>query len=547
MFNKKQIDDVIKNEREDVAVGMFEQMEKLADEQERQEEFYESASVEMLRNLVENGDDDACSYYINKRITEDQGLDWDDINYLDTAIKNLNYSASLIGAYIYGLKNSRFKDVEKEFFSYAVCEQYTDSDAHKYLDKAYKKNASLIDEVDRAVLSVCLDRWATSMLMGEKYFSFTAQFNRADKSSEIPDWKSAYIFEINLTHENGRESDSEELYIAYIRGKDKDDYLNALCSNVAEILSVIAQKTGLSAGDLYVDGKKRFHYGASVTVNNGSTDDAVKIVSDANLNVSVSDEGRLKSYICSYCGGATDFGGVCSVCGRKQVNVDDGNIVIRKGKNTEALRCTQCGAPVNLENDCKTAYCSACGTTFAVNGSALTDGVFGLNYENIRADMPEGAQLPKVEFVRASIAEGAITAIMPRNFIVMSDEIRKIKYPTNAPKYIYTTPDTTVNLNFNFKGALDEKDVFYFGRQMLTALKSVYTTAKFGEAKLLDKPQKVFFVDFITAGMDQSIYNAMFFFSYHGKQGVGSWNCLGKDRWFWAPVFEHAVRTMEFK
>ena len=161
MFNKKQIDNVIKNEREDVAVGMFEQMEKLADEQERQEEFYESASLEMLRNLVENGDDDACSYYINKRITEDQGLDWDDINYLDTAIKNLNYSASLIGAYIYGLKNSRFKDVEKEFFSYAVCEQYTDSDAHKYLDKAYKKNASLIDEVDRAELSVCLDRWAT--------------------------------------------------------------------------------------------------------------------------------------------------------------------------------------------------------------------------------------------------------------------------------------------------------------------------------------------------------------------------------------------------
>ncbi|MDE7191787.1 MAG: hypothetical protein K2O35_04910 [Clostridia bacterium] len=547
MFNKKQIDDVIKNERKDVAAGIFEQMEKLADAQERQEEFYESASIETLRDLVENGDDEACSYYINKRIHEDQALDWNDIEYLDLAIKNLNYSASLIGAYIYGLRDSRFKDVEKEFFSYAVCEQYTDSDAHKQLDKAYKKNSSLIEEVDKAILSVCLDRWAASTLRGEKYFSFTAQLNSADKSSELPDWKSAYVLEIYLTHENGRESDPEELYIAYIRGKDKDGYIGALCNNLAEILSIIAQKTGLSAGDIYVDGKKYFHYGASVSAKKSVVEDSVKIVSDANLKVNVSDEGRLKSNICSYCGGATDFGGVCSVCGKRQNDQDDGSIVIRKGKNTEALRCTQCGSPIKLEDNCKTAYCSACGTTFAVNGSALTDGVFGLNYENIRADMPEGAQLPSVEFVRASIVEGAITAIMPRNFIVMSDEIRKIKYPVNAPKYIYTTPDTTVNLNINITGALQEKDVFDFGRYMLTALKSAYSTAKFGEAKMIDKPRKVFFIDFITAGMDQSIYNAMFFFSYNGKQGVGSWNCLGKDRWFWAPIFEHAVRTMEFK
>ncbi|MDE7349296.1 MAG: hypothetical protein K2N53_06500 [Clostridia bacterium] len=544
MFNKKQIDDVIKNERKDVATEMFEQMEKLEEAQERQEEFYENASLETLRNLVENGDDEACSYYINKRIHEDQALDWNDIEYLDLAIKNLNYSASLIGAYIYGLKNSRFKDVEKEFFSYAVCEQYTDPDAHKELDKAYKKNSSLIDEVDKAILSICLDRWAASTLRGEKYFSFTVQLNKADKDSEYPDWKSAYDLVVYLTHENGRETDPEELYIAYVRGKDKG--LDALCGNVAEIFSVIAQKTGLSAGDIYVDGKKRFHYGAGVSAKKNHVEDSVKILSDANLNVSVSDEGRLKSNICSYCGGATDFGGVCSVCGRKQEKTD-GGIVIRKGKNTEALKCTQCGSPVKLEEDCKTAYCSACGTTFAVNGSALTDGIFGLNYENIRADMPEDAELPQVEFVRAGIVEGAITAIMPRNFIVMSDEIRKIKYPVNAPKYIYTTPDTTVNLNVNLNGSLQEKDVFDFGRYMLTALKNAYPTAKFGEAKLIEKPRKVFFIDFITAGMDQSIYNAMFFFSYNGKQGIGSWNCLGKDRWFWAPVFEHAVRTMEFK
>ena len=135
MFNKKQIDDVIKNNRDDVAADMYEQIERLADEEEKQEEFYQNASVDTLRNLLENGDDEACSFYIEKRLNEDRPLDGNDIKYLDTAIKNLNYSASLIGGYIYGLKNSRFKDEEKEFFCYAVAEQYTDSDAHKRIDK----------------------------------------------------------------------------------------------------------------------------------------------------------------------------------------------------------------------------------------------------------------------------------------------------------------------------------------------------------------------------------------------------------------------------
>ncbi|MDE6884753.1 MAG: hypothetical protein K2P32_03155, partial [Clostridia bacterium] len=81
MFNKKQIDDVIKNNRDDVAADMYEQIERLADEEEKQEEFYQNASVDTLRNLLENGDDEACSFYIEKRLNEDRPLDGNDIKY----------------------------------------------------------------------------------------------------------------------------------------------------------------------------------------------------------------------------------------------------------------------------------------------------------------------------------------------------------------------------------------------------------------------------------------------------------------------------------
>ena len=81
---------------------------------------------------------------------------------------------------------------------------------------------------------------------------------------------------------------------------------------------------------------------------------------------------------------------------------------------------------------------------------------------------------------------------------------------------------------------------------MLGILKNSFVGARFDEAIKITDPQNIFFINFITAAIDQGIYNAMFFFSHNGQQGIGSWNCLSKDRWFWAPVFEHAVRTMQF-
>ena len=95
-------------------------------------------------------------------------------------------------------------------------------------------------------------------------------------------------------------------------------------------------------------------------------------------------------------------------------------------------------------------------------------------------------------------------------------------------------------------GPLKDSDVFAFGQQMLGALKGATPTAKFGEAKQVTRKRNIMYFDFIVAGIDQPIYNMMFFFSFGGQQGIGSWNCLGKDRWYWASVFEHAIKTMEF-
>ena len=334
-----------------------------------------------------------------------------------------------------------------------------------------------------------------------------------------------------------------------MRGKNTNAYFRRLTENLIEAFKIIAEKRNIPQGEIYVKGECKFNRGEHKFNRDAESvraaeSDAVKILSDTEIKVKISDDGQMRRNICPNCGGALDENGVCASCGTAREKSDE--IEICRANEFKALICTQCGCPVNLEDKGNTAYCPACGTTFVISGSALDCTVGGINYKSIRADMPQGCELPNVKFVRARIAEGKITAVMPENFTVMSDELRRIKYPVNPPRYIYTTPDTTVNLNVNFGGKLAVEDVVAFGKQMLASLKNTFQSGKFGEAKIITSNTVVYFIDFISVAIDQPIYNAMFFFSLDGKQGIGSWNCLGKDRWYWAPIFEHAIKTMEF-
>lgn len=545
MFTKKQIDDVVKNERVDAAKDIIEQYDRLIAAAEEAEERYENMSIDELRNLAENADDSACAYYVRKRIEEDT-LVAEDMKYLENALTNLNFEAALIGAWVYGIKNGRYEDAEKEYFSCVILEQYGDKDAHKKLVKAAKKNPQLVETARQAAFTLSLNYCCAGLKASVT--AFRIEIMPVDKAYGYPDGKSAYSVELYFTESSGRETDGEDVFVYYLRGKNIKEEEKDLADFVAEQMTQISRKLGIRVGDVYLNERRHFHYGgAGAELRHGSADDGVHIKSDEDLNIKSLNDGKLKSRLCPHCGGKVGGDGVCSVCGRKSETAQEEGINIFQGKDMEALLCTQCNAPVKIDEGGKTAYCPYCGTTFDISGSALKNSIVGLNYEDLRADMPKGETMPDIKFVRASIVEDMITTVLPKNFIVMSDDIRRIKYPVNAPRYIYTTPDTTVNLNFNVLGPMREDQVFEFGRQMVLILRNSRPDAVFGETRQFTKNGNVFFVDFITAGLDQPVYNAMFFFSIDGRQGIGSWNCLGKDRWFWKPVFEHAIKTMQTK
>ncbi len=502
---------------------------------------YSQASQEELFNLLINGDDNACAHYVLSRL-RGNSLTERDLKYLDGALDNVNCDCAVVGCCLYGDKKSPYFDAEKACYCYAIAEQYGMDEAHRKLKKSYSKLKDTIDETDGLVLFNRLKMWAAPL--GGKYCAYEVNVVPAE-FSEVIDYKNAYFVTVCLEQSNGYRTEKELVYCAFLLDKNTIGYFRSLTGNLIEAFEIIAEKRNIPQGEIYVKGECKFNRGNAKPMRKAKSD-TVGILSDAEIKIQVSDE-CLEGNLCSVCGGALDENGICSYCGSTRTVSDE--IKIKRAKDgLEALICTQCGSPVRLDDKVKTAYCPACGTTFAVNGSALDCTVSGINYQSIRADMPQGCELPNVKFVRASIADGKITAVMPESFVVMSDEMRRIKYPVSPPRYIYTTPDTTVNLNVNFGGSLQSEDVAAFGKQMLAMLKNTLPSAKFGEAKIIaaSDGSEIYFVDFITVAIDQPVYNAMFFFSSNSKQGIGSWNCLGKDRWYWAPIFEHAVKTMEF-
>ncbi len=505
-----------------------------------EDEYYEAMSIAQLDELAVNGDDVACAHYVSKRIDEDT-MTAADVSRLEASIGNLCPQAAALGAMLFGMKGCLYEDHEKELFCYAILEQYCNPAGHKKVAKAYKKNSKLIDGFDKTILIAALTKFTTDIAARGDIDGLIISLDSAVKGDVI-DYKNANLLNITAVA-RGKKTDRKTVYLSFARDKYINRTITRVIDGAAEFFKDTAEKLKLKSFETYIYGKLDYRYGSEIEA--AASRDKISEIDRDNINIKVS-ENRLTSDRCSECGGAI-VDGVCTVCGKHAVRSDDGGIVIQRAKEIERLACTQCGSPVEIEKNGKTAYCPSCGTTFIVNGHALDSGVAGLNYTSIRADMPSDATLPDVKFIRARVMEERLSAIMPESFIIMPEEMKRIKYPTNPPDYIYTTPDSTVNLCLSARTALDENAVFDFGRQMLTLLKNMRKDARFGAAKQIESGgHKIFYFDFMTQALDQSIYNAMFFFSIDGKQATGSWNCLGKDRWFWAPVFEHAVKTIDY-
>lgn len=135
---------------------------------------------------------------------------------------------------------------------------------------------------------------------------------------------------------------------------------------------------------------------------------------------------------------------------------------------------------------------------------------------------------------------------VPQNFSLMSDEIKKIKYPNgNAPKLIYTNSDATINLNLeNNEVKTKEEQIIEYTNQMEKALTLL------GEVKSVEyfkrDNHQIGELKFVSKAIDTEIFNHMILFSINGKLKIVSFNCTVNYYEEYEPVSDLIINSIKF-
>lgn len=534
-------------------------LEAAAAQLERQQAYLDSTKEELYA-LAERGDDEAAAYYVRKRLNDDE-MTQEDVALLERAINNLTMEAALLGGLIFDFKGGYYENRDKALFCRAIAEQDDDKQAHKELTKAAKKKelAAVYRAEERLFASLLAVYTAQSGASGLRL-----KVRQADRGE--CEFKDGYVVEVKDLRGGGaetlmtlfnrtgaKEAEFYQTAVQRLRDVCADNRLFRtarieLYAGTAQAVLGEQDFAQRAAQDELQTRRERFFGGAA--------DSQPRKVGDANIEITVRQDKALHAAVCPQCGNPLNANNTCGFCtyaepgnGAESANEDTAQIRITQSSAMEALVCEMCGGAVRLDDTGLRGVCVHCGTSYLLRDNALVETLRGINVGGMLADKPQDAQMPDVTFVRSALLGGKLTTVLPSDFSALSPDLKRIKYPRYAPEFVYSSPDTTVNLCFGVKYDVPfaEEDVTAAGEETLAVLKKILPQAKFGQPqKKTAGGHNVYFFDFISPAADQSVYNAMFFLSLDGVRVNGSWNCLAKDRWFYAPVFDLAVRTMEF-
>ncbi len=153
-----------------------------------------------------------------------------------------------------------------------------------------------------------------------------------------------------------------------------------------------------------------------------------------------------------------------------------------------------------------------------------------------------------IYFERRLLAKETITMMVPKNFMPMSPEAAKMKYPSEQrPETILTDETGTVNLMFQYmEGEENNATIEHFRNQIFGMMKRVNPGLKEQEIGLVDTAGKsIAYVEFSSPVMDGKLYNLMFYLSVNGQPLMGSFNCRTKEMKYWRNAAFEMMQSIE--
>lgn len=155
-----------------------------------------------------------------------------------------------------------------------------------------------------------------------------------------------------------------------------------------------------------------------------------------------------------------------------------------------------------------------------------------------------------ITFTQATLPDTSIRIFLPEQFIPMPDKVRDMKYPSkNAPDFIVTSLDSTVNFGFNILPTiLEDGDTKTMSSQFQNALRNVNPSIRINERvdnTVTDKGNEMSWFGFKGYALDGQNYNRMYIIRMRKTVLHGIFNCPPRVKDQWENIVEKCFLSVE--
>ena len=155
-----------------------------------------------------------------------------------------------------------------------------------------------------------------------------------------------------------------------------------------------------------------------------------------------------------------------------------------------------------------------------------------------------------ITFERITLPGTRVRMLLPEYFIPMQDTVKNVKYPSrNAPDFIVTSLDTTVNFGFNVLPVrLEEGDTKVMSIQFQEALQNINPSIRISERvdnTATETGSEMSWFGFKGYVLDGQNYNRMYIIRLAKTVLHGIFNCPPRVRDQWEDIVDQCFQSVE--
>ncbi len=162
-----------------------------------------------------------------------------------------------------------------------------------------------------------------------------------------------------------------------------------------------------------------------------------------------------------------------------------------------------------------------------------------------------GAEAAKeISLIERTILDGKASIAVPAAFSLMSDEMRKLKYPNeNRPAVVYTDERGAVNVAVNLTALSVSPDQLEATHEtVVTNFRNLYPSAAWYESRLFEREgQRFFVIDLMTPAIDTEVRNMMLGTSCGGRLLVVSFNVMRELAPAWIETGQKILSSLKIR